>query len=441
MEETRRIAELAVSYKYDDLPDDVRKLACLALLDNLGCAIRGASEPLAKILSEELVGQSVHGASLVTGQPIASTPHNHATIYAAAAHAIDFDDTSPSALGAHTGSAVIGAVMAQLPHQKVSGKELIAAIVAGYETVARVGALLETDHYLNGFHSTATIGVFGAAAAAGRLMNFNVSQMQQAFGLAATQAAGLKCVFGTMTKPFNASHSASSGLLGARLVSCGFTSTEEAIEAPKGYLDMFLGKPESERHVAPQDEFAIRTNAFKFHAACHATHPMIEALQSIQNNESIDHDAIEEVVVKTSELGMKTASIGKPETGLECKFSYSHVAAATLFGADMAADVTYSEEMLNTPAVADLRERVEITPSAEDPFITEVKIKLKTGEEFDQYLNFYDLMKDTDLVGERLKEKFVVNASPALGSEKSKQLQNAILDISSCDDVRAMLAA
>ena len=441
MQVTSEIAKLALSYSFEILPEDVVSLASLAMLDNIGCALRGAKEDLTKILSEELMGQTVSGSNLISGQSLSGAAHNHAMLYAASAHAIDFDDTLPPALAAHAGSAVIGALVASLPRVDANGKDLICAIVAGYETAARVASLLDPDHYLKGFHPTATVGVFGAAVAVGRLMKFNQDQMQQVMGLAATQAAGLKCVFGTMTKPFNAGHSASAGLLSARLVARGFTAPSDALEAPKGYADMFLGKPKEAWSIAPADEYAIRGNAFKFHAACHATHPMIEAIGELQKQHTFDAKDVASMTVETSELGIKTASVGEPKTGLECKFSFSHVAAAALAGADTAADETYSEAMVHDPEIADLRRKVDVVIGADDPFITRIEIILKSGDRLEQDFNFYDLMKDQELVRSRLRSKFLVNASPVLGANRAEEIDRGILALGEQTNLHSLLAA
>ena len=441
MQATRQIAEQAIGYEFDELPEDVVSLASLAMLDNIGCAVRGANEELSKILCEELVGQTVTGSNLISGQAFAGAPNNHAMIYGASAHAIDFDDTLPPALAAHAGSAVIGALVASLPSVDASGQELICAIVAGYESAARVASLLHPDHYLNGFHPTATVGVFGAAAAVGRLMRFDRDQMQQAFGLAATQAAGLKCVFGTMTKPFNAGHAASAGLLSARLIARGFTAPTDALEASKGYTDMFIGKPQSEWSIAPKDTYAIRKNAFKFHAACHATHPMIEAIERIQDSHAFDLEDIESITVETSELGIKTASIVEPTTGLECKFSFYHVAAAALVGADMAADQTYSEAMLQDAKVTRLRKKVTLEIGEDDPFFTRLVIVLNSGETLEQDFNFYDLMKDQTRVRERLRAKFSVNTGSVLGTETTEAIDRKIMALHEQPSAREVLVA
>ena len=389
----------------------------------------GSGEPLTKILGEELIGRTPNPEDFLPGAKLDTPPHNHAMLYGASAHAIDFDDTLPPALAAHAGSAVFGAIMALLPSVDASGADILSAALAGYETAGRIGALVHSDHYLKGFHPTSTIGGFAAAAAAGHLLKFDPQQLQQALGLAATQASGLKCVFGSMTKPFNAGNAAASGVLAARLVSQGFTAPDNGLEADKGYLDMFIGKPEDERQVAPPDRFAILGNAFKFHAACHATHPMIEALLSLREANDFSFDDIERVAVETSELGLKTASIGAPTTGLECKFSYSYVAAATLAGHDMAADETYTDTASQDPMLDALRQKVQTSSGAKNAFVTQVTLQLKDGDPLVQDFDFNTFMRDHEKIKPRLLQKFTANTEPALGATKAGELKDSLMSL------------
>jgi 2-methylcitrate dehydratase PrpD len=424
----------ALSYQHKDLPEDVERLARLAILDNFGCAIRGMKEPLSQFIGEELYGRKVDVHDLMPNQQ-PSPLHNRAMLYAGAAHAIDFDDTLIPAQSAHAGSTIVGAALQVGCAQGASGRELIAAVLTGYETAARVGALLHPDHYLLGYHPTATVGVFGAAAAVGRLMSFDADQMCAALGLAATQACGLKCTFGTMAKPYNAAHAASAGLLSARLVARGFTAPPDALEADKGYLSMFLGLPDAERKVEGPEIFRIRGNAFKFHAACHATHPMIEALCALSAEHEIVAGRIDCVDVSTSPLCLKTASIGEPRTGLEGKFSFSHVAAIALAGCDTASDDAYSDAALRDRDLAKLRTTVRTIDSELDPFSTTVTVSTRDGSRHEKSFDFRNLMKDQDAVSKRLEAKFITNTAATIGEARAHRLRADLLALAVAPDI------
>ena len=437
---TQTIAQQAVSYEAGQLPPDVRKVATLACLDNIGCAIRGTAEPLSQILAQELFVKQIMPLDVLPSTNTGALS-NQAMLYAASAHAIDFDDTLIPAMAAHTGSVVLGALLPLTREMPVSGPEFLTAVVAGFETAARIGPLLQLEHYDRGFHPTGTVGVFAAAAASGRLLNFDTSTMCTAFGLAATQASGLKCTFGTMAKPFNAAHAASAGLLAARLAQKGFTAPTDAIEATKGYLDLFLGRPDAEREVASPDSFGILQNAFKLHAACHATHPMIEAISTLRTEHGISADQVDSMNVTTTQTSLVTASIGEPETGLQGKFSFSHVAAIALSGYDTASDEAFSEEAISDDGIRQLRQRITLQDTEEHPFLTNVTVRLKSGETASTRLDLRILMQDLDSTGQRLEQKFISNTSPALGEPAAHDLKSRLLGINEMNDLGADLSA
>ncbi|KCZ86048.1 MmgE/PrpD family protein [Hyphomonas adhaerens MHS-3] len=436
---TEAIATIAASYQHRDFPDDVELLGRLVVLDNIGCTIRGTRSSLVQLMAEELFECSIDALPLLSGQ-LNGSLNNRAMLHAAAAHAIDFDDTLVPAMSAHAGSAVVSASLQLACELRASGPDLITAVVAGYETAARVGALLHPDHYLLGFHPTATVGVFGAAAAAGQLLKLDSTKARAALGLAATQACGLKCTFGTMAKPYNAAHAASSGLLAARLVARGFTAPLNALEIEKGYLSMFFGLTEGERKVENPGIFRIRDNAFKFHAACHATHPMIEALHAVVAEHAFDVHRIARVDVSTTPLSLRTASVGEPKSGLEGKFSFPHVAALVLAGRDTASDESYSQAAVEDKTLSFLRPLVHANETGTDTFKTSVSISMLDGGHYESSFDFRDLMSNVETVSRRVGTKFLSNAWHAVGHEKAERLRSGIMNLSDASDVRDLLA-
>ena len=433
---TRELAQMCVDYSYSSLPEDVVTIAKMSLMDNLGCAIRGVKEDIVEIIASELFQQTVSAEHLLPLSHMANTkPNDRAMLHGIAAHAIDFDDTFIPALAAHAGNSVIGAVMALLPEVEATGEQVIEAIVAGYEISGRVGQLLNPNHYLNGFHPTCTVGVFASAATASKLMGFNVEQTQSCIGLAATQASGLKCTFGTMAKPFNAGNAAASGVLSARLIARGFTAPDNSIEEPKGYLDMFMGLPPEERAVAPATSFCIKENLFKAHAACHATHPLIEGIKRLQEEHPFAAEELESMDVTVPDLSLKTASIVTPTSGLECKFSFNQMAACALAGLDTAADSTFTDEVAQDPAIAEIRNKVTVTSSAEmgqSQII--IKVTLKSGENLSLTIDFTELMQELTSQLPSLKDKFLANASSSLSDEQASKLLDAILQLETANN-------
>ena len=183
----------------------------------------------------------------------------------------------------HPTAAILPAALAVGEAEGRTGMEVLRAFVAGYEAAAFVGSLVMRSHYGRGFHSTATLGSFGAAAAAGLLINLDEAQMAIAFGLAGTQAAGLKSMFGTMAKPFHAGRAAANGVLAARLAARGFTANPRVLEVEQGFIATQSDGPDTAEALLRRPGSIIVETLFKYHAACYLTHSAIEAVKLCAN--------------------------------------------------------------------------------------------------------------------------------------------------------------
>src|SRR5260221_7300234 len=200
---TLALATQASAVTYEGLSEPVRALARQCVLDYYGCAVAGAADPLVGILLDE-TGEAggAPQASIIAAAarlPMLSA----ALVNGAAGHALDYDDVN-LAMPGHPSVAILPGLLALAELRHSSGREIIAAFVAGYETACRIGVALRPGHYNLGFHATGTVGAFGAAAACARLLGLAAAATAQALGIAGTQAAGIKSPFGTTCKPFHA---------------------------------------------------------------------------------------------------------------------------------------------------------------------------------------------------------------------------------------------
>lgn len=419
---TSVLAEYIAGIEYEALPEDVSDFARCALTDFTGCCIRGAIEDATLILGEELFSQPMAPESLIPTRFVTANAPSLARLYAASGHVNDFDDTHPGQ-GIHLGSPVIGAVLALATCQPFSGREVIAAIVAGYETAIRVGEQLTPDHYEKGFHTTGTVGIFGASAACGRLLRLDPEQLKQALGLATTQAAGVKCTFGTMAKSFNAGAAAANGLLSARLAARGYTAPESSLEEKKGFFDLYAGKPPSEWVLPEPDSWLIRDNIFKLHAACLATHPMIHGLAGFKQQNAAPVADIREVSLRVSPLALATASILKPQSPLEAKFCFPQIASLVLAGWDTASESSYSADALTNAELGSLREK--ITVQADPDVATEhtvIELTMADGQHASLLGKMSDGPSTLDELTPLINSKFVSNVSHVLGGEIAASL-------------------
>src|SRR6266566_2812163 len=273
---TRSLAAQASEVAYDALPEAVRALARQCMLDYYGVALAGADDELVTILLAELDEAGGAAQASVIGHKARLPALSAALVNGAAGHALDYDDVN-LAMPGHPSVAILPGLLALAEQRQSSGREVIAAFVAGYETACRTGSALRPGHYDRGFHATGTVGCLGAAAACARLLGLDAEQTAQAIGIAGTQAAGLKSQFGTMCKPFHAGKASQNGLLAARLAARGFSSRPDLVECEQGFA-LTHGpdfRPEAAL-TAPPNGFYIFANLFKYHAACYLTHGPIE---------------------------------------------------------------------------------------------------------------------------------------------------------------------
>ena len=262
------------------------------LLDWLAVGLAGASEPLVQMLLAEYGGGAEQPCTLL-GSPMRARPHDAALINGAAGHALDFDDVASRMVG-HPTAPVAPAALALAQTLGANGRDLLRALIVGHEIESRIGEVAGLSHYQLGFHVTGTIGTFGAAAACARLRGLDAATTRHALGLAATQAAGLKSMFGTMAKPLHAGKAAMNGLMAAQLAARGFTAHESAIECAQGFARTQAPSLNPMSTVIDtRAGFAIESALFKYHASCYLTHSTIEAIRQARARHGVTLDALD----------------------------------------------------------------------------------------------------------------------------------------------------
>ena len=341
---------------YDDLPEDVIKVANSCMLDWFGCAVAGATEPLAEILREEFGHRS--GSCTVIGSDLKVDAATAALLNGASGHALDYDDTG-SSIGCHSTAPVLPAVIAVAEEIGASRRELLTAFVVGVEIEGRINYSMGLDHYTGGWHTTATYGTFGAAAAVSHLLKLDNAQYGVAMGLAASHASGVKANFGTMTKPYHAGHAAEGGLNSARLAARGFTANPDAVLGNQGFVRASSTATDaSERLAAAADSWMILGTLFKYHAACHLTHATIESVLRLKT--SHDPSDLSALTITVHPSLLDICGIENPTTGLEGKFSLRGTASLALNGIDTANPETYVDGVISREDVQSMISKVTV---------------------------------------------------------------------------------
>ncbi|MBY3988731.1 MmgE/PrpD family protein [Rhodococcus fascians] len=312
--------------RFEDLPAEVVAMAKWCILDTIGVAIAGSQEPVAQMVFEEFGGRD-QGSTLI-GRPDRSTQFGAAFGNATAAHALDFDDWAPVS-GAHSSTSLVPAALAVAEEVGATGAQLITAIVAGYEFQEVIGDAVGPAHYARGFHPTGTVGVFAPALASALLMGLDPGQTRMALRVAATQAAGLKSMFGSMGKPFHAGRASSTGVLSARLAARGFVAGTGGVSGPLGFVDA-LGDagPVRDANITA-GRWQILDVKFKKHAACFGTYAVIEAMIALRTAGWTPENV--SAVELTISPGVKGVCIFEdPMTETEAKFSPAVTGAIAL---------------------------------------------------------------------------------------------------------------
>ncbi|MEM7272850.1 MAG: MmgE/PrpD family protein [Actinomycetota bacterium] len=419
----------------DDLPPEAVEVARHCILDWLGCTVAGSTEPLAGLLRDEL--GEVPGPATVIGTSSTTGMLQAAMINGATGHALDFDDTH-TGMGGHPSVPVLPALLALAETTGASGAEVVAAFVTGMEIQCRLGDAIGGGHYARGWHKTSTIGVFGAAAACARLLGLDEEAFGNALGLAASNAAGLKANFGTMTKPYHAGHAAERGLLAARLASRGYTADHRAVGGRQGLAEAAGdGALRPDRLVGLGERWLIRDTLFKFHAACYLTHAGIEATRAVVVERSLAPEDIESVTVEVHPSLLDVCNIQHPTTGLEAKFSLRATQAFAVHGVDTARVDTFEDGPINEPAIQKLLDRVTVTT---DPALTttatRVAVATTDGAVSGRFHDAGVPAADLDAQWEALAAKFGALAGPVLGEEAAARAVIAVRGVEQLPEVR-----
>jgi 2-methylcitrate dehydratase PrpD len=439
---TRALAERARTLTFADIPDETRTWARQCVLDYIACGVAGASDELAGILVAELSEQGGRESATIFGRAARLPAASAALINGAASHALDFDDVN-LAMPGHPSVAILPALLALAEEYGSSGEAVLTAFVAGYELQCRVGRVLAPGHYdVLGFHATATIGSFGAAAACAHLLRLNGDQFGTALGIAGTQAAGLKSMFGTMCKPLHAGKASYHGLMGAKLAMRGFSSRLDIIECQQGFASTHSPDFHPERAAeTPEHGWYIRSNLFKYHAACYMVHSSIEATRKLREQFGVTPDRVDRVSVELEESCDRICNIPAPSTGLEAKFSLRLATAMGLAGIDTGCLSTYSEAVAGDPELVRLRDKVSLDFRTGIPnTFADVEVLLTDGTRLRARHDSGIAATDAADQGRRLEQKFAGLVEPVLGSQRCRALISGISSFDTLGDLRELLA-
>src|ERR1043166_8222814 len=314
MDVTKKIAEFVAGAGYETVPPKALDNAKAAALDCLGVALAGSRDECARISAEIARRERAAEETAVWGQGFRSSA-------LAAGHALDFDH-SFTMMGQPT-APILPAIFSLGESLGASGRQIVEAYVAGFETTAKlVFALRDTTQ--DGWHAPGTLGALGAAAASAKLLRLDRPRIEMALGITASMAGGVVCNFGTMTKPLHVGAAARNGILAAPLPQGGYTANARGLEAPNGLCETFYRMAPDEKPIAELGEsYALVTEGIRIkpYPCGGLTHQAIGALLDLRARHGVAAEAVEAIDVDVTQHTFERIAFRLPQNGIQGKFS------------------------------------------------------------------------------------------------------------------------
>jgi len=439
--ETKILASYIVDNQYDRLPEDVVAEARRAILNYVGCALGGCDEPAVDIAIKTLRPFFGPPAAGVIGRAESMDPLHAALMNGISSHVHDYDDTTPGNYS-HPTSPVASALFAYAAANRVAGRDFMHAFVLGFEAESRVANAVYPAHYDAGWHMTGTAGVFGAAAAIGRLRGLSVQEMTWALGLAATQAAGLREMFGSMAKAFHPGRSAQNGYAAALLAEQQFTAGERGIEGPRGFAPVTARQYDLAKITTGLGvDFDLRVNTYKPFPCGIVNHPTIDGCIQLHHEHRLTDGAIDAVRLSVAPLVLDLCNQQNITRGLQGKFSVYHGAAVGLVRGK-AGLREYSDEAVNDSEVKRVRERVT---AIGDPSLSEdqarIEVQLTDGRTVSTFIRESLGNLKRPMTNAQLEAKFRDQAAARLSPSALGRLIELCWSIDRLEDVGEVVRA
>ena len=331
----------------------------LCLLDWVSVTHAARNEPVARLIRETTARQEGRPEAWACGLDRAVPARAAALINGVTSHALDYDDTHFASLG-HPSVTVFPAVLAIADREGASMADVKRAALIGAEASIRIGMWLGRSHYRTGFHVTGTAGTFGAVAGAAHLLKLSSEQTRMALGIAASLAAGVKAQFGTMGKPMHAGLAAAAGVDAVLWAEAGLIAAQVGLEGSQGFAATHHAEANDAAFADLGRHYLLCETSHKFHACCHGTHAMLEALSALRDTHGLTPGSVSSVTITVHPQYLDICNIQEPATGLEAKFSYRQLAAMVLHGIPTDRLDSFSDDVCTNTDIAETRNRVVV---------------------------------------------------------------------------------
>jgi len=443
---------------YDDLPAEAIEIAKKCIVDGTACMMAGSTEPAADILRARVahIGGVEECHILGKGSMLAPL-HMAAQVNGISGHALDWDDTALSeekdrSVLLHPTIQPLTACLAVGEKLDVSAKDFLLAFVLGFEVSVKIAEAIAPDHFAGGrgYHTSGTIGIFGAMTASAKLMGLNAEQLSNAFGIAQTMAAGVGANHGTMSKPFNMARACENGVTAAELAAAGFDGPKNALERGRGFFEAFGGGYDRTKITGRiGNPFAIiyPGTSIKPYPSGVVGHPAMDAMKVLVEKHDIQPEDVESVRVYTGEnvITPGPLRILHANTELEAKFCVPFQMASMILRRKAGLN-EFTDEFVQTQECQDMQRRVtaeldpEIVALGKGVIVGRIVLTTKDGKEYTETTApEYRGGPKNPMTWDEVADKFKDCAQRVLSDQKTEAFLGLVKDFETLPDIKGVI--
>lgn len=449
---SNKLVRFSSELSYSDVPADALTNAKLHTLDTIGVVLAASRDETTQSVKRAMTALGGNSEASIFGSADRSSAPAAALINSAAAHGPDFDDTHQGSV-IHISSVVVPTSLAVAESVAASGKDLLTAIVTGYETTTRLGMAAPGKFHVRGYHATALVGIFGAVLIAGKLRGLDADTQVNALGIAGSQASGiLECLNAKSSlKQIQPGWAAYSGIISTLFAQEGVTGPDTVFEGRYGFFPSFLPDGDYDLSKAVEglgEKWEVNDIAYKLYPCCHHTQAFLDCLKELASTRSLSPEDVEQVecIISPMQAELLCHPIEdryEPKTPYTAKFSLPYVVSVMLHHGRVGLR-EFSEELIADREIIDFARRVTLvedeTVGYPGAFPGWVRVHLRDGEVLERRIPANRGAQENPASEEEIIEKFDANASLVLSSEKAERLKDQILHLEDLADVRDLAA-
>ena len=454
---TQDAAEFVEKVQYADLPKDVLTIGTRCLLDGLGLYVAGSNHECVTILAEQAKDTGGKQEAVLLGQPSVKVPGPLAArVMGTAGHAHDWDDSQVSLDPDHvygllthpTTPPLTGALVASQMKGATSGQEMMLAFMTGFEVETKISEWMFSQHYKRGFHSSGTVGTFGAYAAAAKIFGLKGEALRYGFGMAASFAAGIRVNFGTMTKPLHVGRACENGITAAVLAKAGFTADPSALDGIWGFCAVQGGGISEDKISQGFGKTWTITNpgvSIKPYPCGVLTHPSADLMTRLVKENGVKSGDIERVVLYAGSNILNPIRYPIAKNHLQAKFSLPAILAMIAVNGK-AGKVEFSDEFVGSDAMQKMQQRIscqfdpEIEAKGFDKMRSRIEITLKNGSVLKGAADErYRGGPENPMTNEELEGKVFSCAEGVLSEAATKRLIKQAWEIQELKDISTLI--